>query len=171
MNAFAHIYIHIQMVLTYKSLILWWCKSDMHSIDSVLRILIFSWVGDMWSDIFSRCWAATAAPSQLCEHSCEQSIYLQPFWTHTTILFFTFSTVFNTWDIQHLENNLNRFSAQWFCPVVGYNLSRYNLILSWERSVLDSLIVWFCDIGLYLRCYCLTSWNWCWSKTWMGKEG
>ena len=117
MNAFAHIYIHIQMVLTYKSLILWWCKSDMHSIDSVLRILIFSWVGDMWSDIFSRCWAATAAPSQLCEHSCEQSIYLQPFWTHTTILFFTFSTVFNK--SHEISNTLlqNRLCVRWFCQL------------------------------------------------------
>lgn len=32
--------------------------------------------------------APTTAPSQSCDHEGEQSIHLQPFCTHTTILFF-----------------------------------------------------------------------------------
>lgn len=56
------------------------------------------------------CWAVAAswAPRQPQDHEGKQRIHLQPFCTHTTILFFTFSTalhklheIFNT---QHFLN-------------------------------------------------------------------
>lgn len=40
-------------------------------------------------------WQWATAPSQWCDHKGKQSIILQPFCTHITILFYTFSTVFN----------------------------------------------------------------------------
>ena len=39
--------------------------------------------------------AAAAASIQLCDHEGEQPIHLKPPCVQTTILFFTFSTVFN----------------------------------------------------------------------------
>lgn len=39
--------------------------------------------------------SSEAAPSQSGDHKDKQLVYLQPFYTHTAILFFPFSTVFN----------------------------------------------------------------------------
>lgn len=51
---------------------------------------------NMWYDTLVGCWAiAAAAPCQPHAHGRTQQIHLQPFWTHTTILIFTFSAVFN----------------------------------------------------------------------------
>lgn len=40
---------------TYDFLTLWWCKSDMHSVEAVLQILIFSWASDLKYDTCSGC--------------------------------------------------------------------------------------------------------------------
>ena len=71
----------------------------MHSVETILYILNFdlSLAGDIWYNPLSLCWAAGSEHSSpsASNHEGKQPIHLQPFCTQTTILFFTFSIVFN----------------------------------------------------------------------------
>lgn len=61
------------MVLVNDFLTLWWCKSDKHSVETPLRILIFSQASDVqYSNNAGQQWAT--APSQAQEHEGEQPI-------------------------------------------------------------------------------------------------
>lgn len=72
-------------------------QNDTYWVETTLWILAFSWASDMWYYTLSWCWAvATSQGSRSAKnHMGDQLIHLQPFCTHTTIVFFTFSTVFN----------------------------------------------------------------------------
>ena len=86
----------------------------MHSVETVLQILIFSQASDMGYDTLGR-----AAPSRPHDHKDQQLIHVQPFCTQTTILFFTFSRVFNP--LREMVNPLlsSRLCVRRFCPTVG----------------------------------------------------
>lgn len=49
----------------------WRYKSDVHSIETMLQILIFPWASDRWYDILPLYWVAqwTTAPRQPCKHN------------------------------------------------------------------------------------------------------
>ena len=59
---------------TSSFLTLQWCKSDMHSVETILRILIFSWASGyaVWSSHDAGQWQGAAVPSQAGSHKGEQ---------------------------------------------------------------------------------------------------
>lgn len=76
-------------------------ESDKHSIEIIFQILSFGRFPGwpyvvpymLYCDFGMR--QGALAPSQPCDHKDEQPIDLQPFFTQTIILFFTFSSVVN----------------------------------------------------------------------------
>ena len=79
----------------------------------------FPWPRDMQSDpllMLGR--AASHSSRQQCSHEGKQLIHLQPFCTQTVILFFTFSSVFNT--LHEIANTLlsGGLGVRWVCLAV-----------------------------------------------------
>ena len=105
LQALTHHLHHHRWPPTYNGSTLGRCKSDMHSVEIWLQIWssIFSQIKDMWQETLW-CWAGAATTTPLQPHDQEgkQPIYLQPLCTQTTILFFTFRIVFNTFEKNHL---------------------------------------------------------------------
>ena len=77
-----------------------WYKSNMHSVEIVLWIVIVDLFPGLaiFNEILSYDASQrqpASAPNQPRDHESEQPIHLQPFCTPITILFLTFSIVFN----------------------------------------------------------------------------
>ena len=84
---------------TYDHLILRWCETDMHSVETVCGISSLDLLPG-WRYVVPRspvmlgggCSHSSHHP---CDHEGKQLIPLQPFCPHTNTLFFTFSAEFN----------------------------------------------------------------------------
>ena len=71
----------------------------MNSVETLLQILNFDFLPLFVCPALSQDagqWPLAIIPGQLCDHNGKQLIHSQPFCTHRSVLFFTFSQVFNT---------------------------------------------------------------------------
>ena len=72
-----------------------WYKSNIHSLETIIQIMIFSQLVCHMTLSSNAAAEGTSVPIEPGAHKGKQVIHLKTFYTHTTVLFFTFSTPFN----------------------------------------------------------------------------